>query len=304
MYETHMTSALHARIDLNLLAMFVAVADTASFTLSAKRLGLTGSSVSRGVANLERALGVRLFARTTRHVALTPAGIELRATIGPALLSIGETLDSIAQWNQRQPSGELRVTAPADLATSFFPSALISFSARYPDVRLDIRITSAMVDLVAEGIDVAVRASGTTLKDSSMVASRIHAFEWIVLASPHYLAHAGMPKRPIDAARQDWVVMQGNRARLPLDLERKPRIVSDDILFVREAVVGGLGFGFLPRFLVREQIADGRLVHILPNISVEKGGIYLVSPSGRHLPPKVHAFRQHLATHFRTTLSN
>ena len=283
--------------------MFVAVADTASFSLSAKRLGLTGSSVSRGVASLERSIGVRLFARTTRHVALTPAGIELRATIGPALVAIEQKLHAVAQQNQREPSGELRVTAPADLAALFFPSALATFSARFPEVHLDIRITSAMVDLVAEGFDIAVRASGTTLKDSTMVASRIHAFEWMVLASPIYLARAGTPRRPIDAAKHEWVSLPSNNIRVPLELERKPRIISDDILFMREAVVGGLGLGFLPSFLVRQQVAEGKLVQIVPSVTTKKGGIYLVTPGGRHPPPKVRAFRQHLANHLRAYLN-
>ena len=237
-------------------------------------------------------------------MALTPAGVELRATVGPALTSIDENLASAAQQNERQPSGELRVTAPADLAAIIFPAALATFSARYPAVQLQVRITSAIVDLVAEGIDIAVRASALTLKDSSLVASRVHAFEWVAIAAPAYLAIAGTPKRPIDAAKHEWVVLHHNNVRVPVRLERKPRIISDDILFMREALVGGLGLGYLPRFLVREQIADGRLVHVLPSISTKKGGIYVVSPGGRHVPAKVSAFRQHLASHFRTHVRN
>lgn len=280
-------------MDLNLLRLFVLVAQTASFTTAATRLGVKRSSVSRGVAALERSLGVQLFSRTTRRVALTTAGADLFAKVGPRLASLEEALGSVPE-REELPSGELRLTAPNDLGETFLPVILAGFCERYPAVRLDVRVTNRRVDLVGEGFDVGLRAA-TKLTDSSLVAKRLANMEMMAYASPTYLARAGTPKTAVEASSHAWVWFSGVKppASLPA-LSDKPRVVADDMLFVASALAAGMGIGFLPRFHAQAGVTAGRLVRVLPRITLPASSLYFVYPHAQHVPRKVTALRDYI----------
>lgn len=281
-------------MDLNLIALFVTVADAASFSKAATKLEVPRSSVSRGVAALERELGVRLLSRSTRHVALTTAGAALYTKVAPQLASLRDALGTLPE-QEEQPSGTLRLTTPSDLGALVLPSVFAGFAMRYPAVTLDVRLTNRVVDLVGEGFDVAVRAAGGRLTDSSLVAKRLAVTQMQVFAAPEYLARAGTPRTCEEAAQHAWVVFPA--AGLPPQLPKPksvPRIIADDVRFVYEMVRAGVGLGALPTVLTRDDVAAGRLVRVLPKVTTPSGALYVVYPPSKHVPRKVIAFRDYL----------
>jgi DNA-binding transcriptional LysR family regulator len=284
-------------MDLNLLSLFILVAETSSFTAAATKLGLRRSSVSRSIAALERSLSVQLFSRTTRQVALTTAGKALYAKVAPQLASLKDALGTLPE-REEQPSGELRLTAPSDLGAIVLPGILAGFTLRYPAIQVDARLTNRKVDLVAEGFDVALRIAVERMSDSSLVARRLGAMELHLFASPTYLARAGTPRTPADTAEHQWVLFRS--ARLPPQLptpKARPSVLGDDILFIHGAVRAGMGLAILPMFLAREDVAAGKLVRVLPRLSLSSGGLFFVHPPARHLPQKVSVFRDYLVEH-------
>lgn len=279
-------------MDLNLLQLFVAVARTASFSAAARELGLPKSTVSRGVARLEAELGAQLLHRTTRKVALSTAGAALYERVVPSLGSLQEALGSLPE-REEEPSGELRLTAPNDLGATFLAELCAAFTARYPRVRLDVRLTNRAVDLVGEGFDLALRVSTRRLADSSLVVRQLGALESQLFASPAYLARRGTPRASEELARHDLVAFRSQRpAELPV--QHESRIVGDDFLFVREAVRAGAGLALMPTFLCQEDVAAGRLVPVLPRVTRPGGTLLMLYPRTKHVPRKTVAFRDFL----------
>ncbi len=285
-------------MDLNLISVFQQVAEAASFSAAAKKLGVRRSSVSRSVAALERELGVQLFNRTTRSVALTTAGTALLSKVRPQLIALEDALGSLPE-REEEPSGELKLTAPGDIGAIVLPAVLAGFALRFPAVNVDARLTNRTVDLVGEGFDVALRA-GTKLQDSSLVARRVSVVSFQVFASPTYLARAGTPRTAADAMDHAWVMFRGFKLPPPLGvLKRKPRVTGDDMMFVHRTVRAGVGLGAMPAFLAQQDVANGTLVRVLPKIEGKQGALYLLHPPAQHVPRKVTAFRDYLVQHLQ-----
>ena len=245
-----------APIDLNLLSLFGIVAETASFSEAARKLGMPRSSVSRGVGALEEALGVQLFNRTTRKVALSTAGVALHERIGPQLAALTASLGSLPERDQ-MPSGELRVSAAPDLgdhrrspsSSPGSPSAI----RRSASICASPRV---LVDLVAEGFDVGLRMTTRRLNDSSLVARRLSALELALYAAPAYVARRPPIRTPADTAAHDWVWFRGTPTGPPFPKpERRARVSGDEMLFVYRAVVAGVGIGLFPAFSRRPMSA-------------------------------------------------
>ena len=283
-------------MDLNLISVFQAVAEAASFSAGAKKLGVRRSSVSRSIAALERELGVQLFNRTTRSVALTTAGTALLAKVRPQLLALEEALGSLPE-REEEPSGQLRLTASGDIGSIVLPQIIAGFGLRYPAVQIDVRLTSQTVDLVGEGFDLALRA-GVKLEDSSLVARRLTPIGFGLFASPTYLARAGTPRTAEDALEHDWVAFRGFKLPAALvSLKKKPRVVGDDMLFLHGTVRAGAGIGLMPTFLAQPDLAVGTLVRVLPKLEQTIGALYLVHPPAQHVARKVIAFRDYVLQH-------
>jgi DNA-binding transcriptional LysR family regulator len=280
-------------MDLNLLPVFHAVAEARSFSKAARRLGIPKSSVSRGIAALEAAVGAVLLRRTTRMVALTEAGAALKADTGPLLAQLERSLERAP--GDRDPKGLLRLTASTDLGAVLMGAALPRFLARYPSLRVDLRLTNRVADLVAEGFDAAVRASARPLADSSLKARKLANTELQLFASPEYLRRSGTPQTFDELAAHDWVAFPRWK---PPDALRKlppPRLVGDDFLFIREALRAGGGIGALPVFLASHDARDGTLVRVLPQWSETRGMLSLVyQQQGNRAPRKVEVFRDFL----------
>lgn len=282
-------------MDLNLLTLFEAVARTSSFSAAAQELGIPKSSASRGVARLEGELGAQLLFRTTRQVSLTATGTALYDRVTPLLRSVKAALGELPE-REEAPSGTLKLTAPVDLGVLFLAEVLTRYTARYPAVSVDLHLTGRVVDLVAEGFDVALRVA-SKLEDSSLIVRRAAAVVFQLYASPLYLARRGTPRTEDDLDAHDWIVFRGGPRKLRITGPRPvpahpPRMVCDDLLFVRDAVRSGAGIGLLPTFVAEPDVVAGTLVRIVPRFERSAGSMYIVTPSAKHVPRKVTAFRE------------
>ncbi|MBZ4408430.1 LysR family transcriptional regulator [Myxococcus sp. XM-1-1-1] len=286
-------------MDLNQLTLFVAVAEGASFSSAAKKLGLPKSSVSRGIARLESSLGVQLIHRTTRRVSLSTAGQALYERVSPMLLALRKSVGELPELEE-EPSGVLRLTSVVDWGTTVLAEVITRFVARYPAVKVDLHLDNRVVDLVAEGFDAALRLAIAPLKDSSLRARRLGTLSLRLYASPAYLARRSMPRHPRELSNHTWVSF---RSPMPfrlvgpgetLVMPQDGAIVCDDMFFMREVLRQGAGIGFLPTMLAEPEVAEGRLVALLPKWSMPAGSVWFVSTAERHMPRKVAAFRDFL----------
>lgn len=249
-------------------------------------------------------MGVRLLHRTTRTLRVTEQGADLLQRITPALVTLRDAVREV-EASEHAPRGRLRVTTPTDIGISFLAELIGDFSRRYPEVSVDLSLTQRVVDLVAEGFDLAIRAG--ELRDSSLVVRRLGGTDAQLFAAPGYLERRGAPRalgdlnehdlvlfRPVHG-RTRWVLGSGARE---LTLDVRGRIGCDDFSFVRAAVVAGAGIGLAPRLICARDEADGRLVRVLPRFTGRLGSLHLVYPSARHIPAKVAVFRDFLLERF------
>jgi len=285
-----------AKVDLNLLSIFAAVARTSSFSAAAKELGLPKSSVSRSIAGLELAMGVRLVNRTTRHVALSTAGAALHERVSPQLTALIRSLGALPELEE-QPSGKLRITALADFGATVLAEIVASFIARHPAVEIELHLTTRLVDLVAEGFDLAFRNSRHRLRDSSLRARRLGSLAMQIFAAPGYLARRGTPRSPADLASHDWVLYHGFKAidlesaGVTVGVEPRGRITCDDMPFIRAASSAGAGLALLPTALAEADVISGALVRVLPRWTMPTGDLWILSTAVKHAPRKVTAFQ-------------
>lgn len=286
-----------AAIDLNHLAVFAAVAETGGFTAAADRLGLTKARVSTVVSRLERTLGASLFTRTTRRVALTEAGQRLHQRCGPLLAGLGEALADVG--DAAGPlAGTLRISTSIDHAVQVLGPLVAEFAALHPALQIELRASDHRADLVAEGVDVAIRLGW--LRDSSQRATQLGEFEQWLVAAPSYVAAAAPLKRPEDLAQHAWIALtllptpltwkfRSARGRV-VNLRMRSQLRTDSSVALRSLVLHGAGVTAIASFSVRDDVASGRLIRLLPAWSLPVGGIHAVYPPGRHLAAPVRSF--------------
>jgi DNA-binding transcriptional LysR family regulator len=288
---------------------FAAVVEAKSFTHAATRLGAPKSAISRRVSQLEDTLGVRLLVRTTRSLRLTEGGAAYYERVRRVLEAFGDANDE-ARAQQEEPRGTVRLTAPADFAARALPGLLGRFLAGHPGVRVELVLTARRVDLVSEGLDIAIRFG--RLADSTLVARRIAMGAAPVVASPGYLARKGTPRRVADLTEHELLRFTGRDAGGvwtldgPRGAETVPAdgtLAADDMSFVREAALHGLGMAILPPFLVADDLREGRLVRVLPKYSGLAGDCHIVYPSARLLPRRVSALVDFLAVEVAAALA-
>jgi DNA-binding transcriptional LysR family regulator len=283
-------------MDLNDVRVLVSVVDSGSFSEAARRLDLPKSSVSRRVARLERALGARLLQRTTRHLHLTDAGQLYYRHCVRVLHELDQAASTINEL-QGAPRGTLRLSAPNDL-DGIVSSLVYKYQALYPDVRVLLDLTTRYVDVVSEGFDLVLRAG--VLSDSSLVARRLMRFTFQLFASETYVQRKGMPTTPDELRNHDCLCVGTLRAGATWELHGPGRvervdvtgpIASNDLSFLRQAVVDGRGIGRLPvRLGDRLDIGRPGLVRILPDYRGTESGLYAVYPSAERLAPKIRRF--------------
>ncbi|WP_236621794.1 LysR family transcriptional regulator [Luteimonas huabeiensis] len=281
------------------LPLFELVARTGSFTRAADRLGISASAVSQGIRGLEQRLGVRLFHRSSRRLALSEAGQELLEAVGPSLERIDASLQQL-QARRQGPSGLLRINLPRVVAETYVLPRLPDFVARYPEVQVELFTDDTFADLVRGGFDAGIRL-GCKLAGDMVSLPIDRGQRRVVVASPAYLRAHGAPATPADLAGHDCI-----RFRLPgsgrlepwrfdldgrtVEVEVQGRLILSDDAFAREAACAG--FGLSQRFAdsVRAELADGRLVRVLTAFEHQGDAFHIYYPSRRQLPPKLRVF--------------
>ncbi len=280
------------------LEVVLAVANRLSFRAAARELGMSATAVSRIVASLETQLKVRLFNRSTRSVALTPAGERYIERIAPALAEIQRVSEEIATTSDT-PTGTLRINAPQESVSLLYQPLIEVYLQRYPHMRLDITSESRMVDIVAEGYDAGIRLAESVPQDMIAV-SLTPDIRMLVVATPEYFATHGTPQSPEDLLQHLSIGMRMShggiyhweleRHQQKFSLNIPPRIVLNEMQAIRRAVLSGVGIAFISEWFVQEDIAQGRLVSVLEEWCPSFGGLRLYYPGRRHVPPGLKAF--------------
>jgi DNA-binding transcriptional LysR family regulator len=289
-------------MDLNLLSLFLAVAETKNFRAAADRLGVTRSAVSQGVQRLEESVGTRLVTRTTRAVRLTEEGERLRASVSNPLADISDALERASV--DARPRGHLKV-AVTSIAERFLSGPLVaSFARAYPDVTLDITVTDAEFDIVAEGFDARVRLGDVIEKDMIAVALTGEEREMVV-ASPEYLKAHGVPERPEDLLKHRCIGWRPTHRTAPyrwefakdgkaFDIAVQPQITSNDLTFLLRAALAGAGLTFATEETFRPYIRRGELVAVLDDFLPPFPGFHLYFPQRTDMSPKLRALVDHI----------
>ncbi len=280
---------MDATLDLALLSTFVEVADAASFSGAAKRLGTTTATVSRNIARLEELVGAELIHRTTRHVSLSTAGESLFQRASAHVRALRGAVANLPE-SQEDPAGTLRITAPYALGATLLGDVVTRFLARYPDIRVEADFSNRNVDLVAEGFDLAIRGDAGVRKDSSLTIKKLASATVGFYAAPSYIARSGTP-RVVGAPEHQWILFGPLPKTLRLTQPIEGRVVANDVLFIREATRAGAGIGFIPLYMGERLAASGELVRVLPSFKSSMGGLVLLYPSTGPVARKVAAFR-------------
>lgn len=291
-------------INLQRTAMFVAVADTGSFTAAAEAMGLTKAVVSFNIRQLEDELGVTLLLRSTRRLTLTEAG-RLFHQRSVALLKDAERLKDDVRANHAGLTGELRITTTPEYGSQVVVPLLAEFSQQHPDLRVRHVSSSLHADLISERFDVAIRLG--TLADSRYHAALITQFTIFPVATPGWLRN-----HPVESleqlAKADWIIHELLASPLrwqvndacgepaTLEIKKAPRLFADSAQALMAFALAGCGVALLPAWLVRHALDDGKLVSVLPEYTFARQGIYAVYPDAPHVPAKVRTFIDFMRT--------
>ncbi|CAI9411152.1 HTH-type transcriptional regulator DmlR [Pleomorphomonas sp. T1.2MG-36] len=283
------------------MRVFVHVTDAGSFAAAAERLNTSTGAVSRYISALEEHLGARLLQRTTRRLSLTESGRELRERAQHILADLDETVAVVGQ-HVLNPCGHLRVSAPVSFGMRKLAPILPDFCRQYPNITLDLDFNNRVVDLVNDGIDVALRM--TNSPGPELVARKITPIHMMVCAAPSYLADHPEPETPSDLSDHAilgftplWtsghlVFRSGNEVTHPVQLT--PKILSNNGELLVEMARKGLGALVQPDFLAEDDFSSGALVPLLKGWTCGELGLYVVYPSRAHLPIKVRVFVDHI----------
>lgn len=283
---------------LQAMEVFVQVVDAGSFTRAAETLQLPKATVSTLVQALETSLATKLLHRTTRMVTVTTDGAAYYERCLRILSDVRDAEESLSR-TRLSPSGRLRVDVPTGLASEILIPALPAFFERYPDIIMELGSTDRPVDLVEEGVDVAVR--GGELWDDNLIARRVGVINFVTAASPEYLARHGTPRHPRDLAQHrcvnyfsakngkisDWDFSRGDET---IEIPMRGVIALNDSNAYVAAGLAGLGVIQMTDYLMMRHVAAGRMVRVLPDWSSKPLPVHVVYPQNRHMSAKVRVF--------------
>lgn len=285
--------------DLNDMLYFAEVVDSGGFAAAGRALAIPKSKLSRRVAELEARLGVRLLQRTTRKLSLTQAG-EIYHRHCVAMREQAEAANEAVLHVQSEPRGTVRVTCPVTLAQSTIGPLVPRFLAQHPQVRIEMQVTNRVVDLVQEGVDVALRVRASLDDSGSLVIKNLGPTHGLLVASPQLLQRQGSPQAPQELRHLPTVAMsaadgranwqlQGPGGKL-FDLEHHPVLTADDLLTLKFAVLQGTGMSVLPDYMCAEEMRRGDLVPVLADWQPRAAMVLAVFPSRRGMVPAVRRF--------------
>lgn len=281
------------------LAEFLAVARYASFRAAGAELGVTPSAVSQAIHALEVKVGLPLFQRTTRKVALTEAGARLLAQVSPAATSIGDAFEFLGSLRHR-PAGTLRLSVPRIALDLVLLRVVPAFRTTHPDVAVEIDVNDASIDLTAEKFDAGIRIGEFIERD--MVAVKLtEDFRWVVVGAPSYFAAHGRPRTPQDLTRHDciryrfpagrniyrWEFLRDSKV---YSMEPSGRLTVNDHLAMIDFATRGLGLAYTTEVIAGSNLAEGRLEEVLRSYLPTKPGLFLYFSNRSRTQPKLQAF--------------
>ncbi|UJR83893.1 LysR family transcriptional regulator [Sandaracinus amylolyticus] len=281
------------------LSAFLAVAEHKSFTGAAAAMGISPTAMSQKIKLLEQRLGVMLFQRTTRRVALTDAGASLFARLAPAFTEVEDAIAALGDYRGR-PSGRLRITAPRVGGARLLPPIVARMQERYPELALEVSLDDAFVDIVGAGFDAGIRLGDAIEKDMVRVPITKRS-AWSIVAAPSYLARAGRPRKPEDLSRHQAIrqrmIATGVVYRWELERQGKPitvdapgSVVVDDAALIVALAVEGVGLAYVADESIADAIAQGRLERVLEPFVTPGPPFCLYFPARTQEQPKLRAF--------------
>jgi len=284
---------------------FATVVDQGGFTDAAKKMGISKSAVSKHISSLEARLGARLLNRTTRRVSPTEIGLAYYDRARRVLSDAGEA-DALVASMQSAPAGLLRLSVATDFGVNHLSPILGDFLQQFPDITVNMVLNNRYVELISEGFDMAIRMGD--LEDSSLRARKLTETQMRMIAAPSYFEKHGRPTR-LDDLNSHKLLHYSNQASgnawkitAPSGEERQIRSAGwlsvNDGQSLLNACIAGLGIAYLPSFLYANAMEQGQVVDVMPDLPVERTGIYAVYPPGRFTQPKVRAFIDFLVAHF------
>ncbi|MDN6860325.1 LysR substrate-binding domain-containing protein [Pseudomonas sp. CAN2814] len=296
--------------DLNTLYYFTQVVEQGGFAAAGRALDIPKSKLSRRIAQLEERLGVRLLHRTSRHCSLTEIGQEYYQRC-VAMRIEAEGASEVIERNRSEPRGLVRLACPTTLLNSWVGPMLTRYMLRYPLVELFIESTNRRVDLLHEGFDIALRVRFPPLENTDMVMKVLGNSTQCLVGRPDFLERMAGDSSPLGFGQlpslhwggmqreYQWELFNAEGERLLI--AHKPRMVTDDLLALRNAVLAGVGIAHVPRVAVREDLAAGTLVELLPGWWPKCGIVHAIFPSRRGLLPSVRTLIDFLAEEFQSS---
>lgn len=284
------------KTDLNLLAIYARVVETGSLSEAARRIGTSRSVVSKAVARLEKSLGARLLQRTTRHLSLTEIGTAVAAHCS-RMLEEAEQVEQVVGSLSAEPRGVLRVGASVAFGTLHVAPALADFLATYPELSMELTITDRLIDLAEEGYDMAIRVTGEP--PLPLVVRKLAPVRRKLCGTPEYFARCGVPLTPADLVRHNCLdyTRSGEQGQWrftsphgEISVPVTGSLHVDDDEALSQAVLGGLGLGLLPTFIIGKDLQAGYLQAVLSEYIPVERHIYAMYLPTRYLPTKVRAF--------------
>lgn len=294
-------------MNLNELTVFVKIVEIGSFTGAADILEMPKSTVSARLSSLEGRIGVTLIRRTTRRLFVTDEGKAYYQKCMQALMQISAAEEQIAQ-SQSEPKGILKITAPVELGVTLLPKILGDFQVQYPSVSLEVILSDKTMDLVSEGIDIALRAG--SLKDSTLIAKKLGAVYFAAFASPQYLKKYGTPKKPQDLkdhtclhfsplSPKEWQ-LNGPGGSQRVEINKK--IIINDMNLIKSMALDGYGIALLPTFYCFNESSKNSLVRVLDAWKSNQRSVQFVYPMQEFVPKKLSAFLNYSSDKLKQTL--
>ena len=296
-------------LDLNDFFYFVQVVDRGGFTAAGRTLRIPKSTLSHRIQQLESNLGVRLLNRTSRRFAITDAGEEFyRHAV--VMLGEAELAETAIRQRMNEPTGTVRCTAAVATMQFAMRDMMPDFLVRYPKVNIFAHATDQIVDIVGENYDVAIRAHSDPLPDSTLVQRTLTPAPWFLFAGSAYLDAGKAPQTPRDLQNHPslfmmrtgvapvWRLRHMSKAKGEVVMRLTPRLLSDDMITLKQAAIAGLGIVALPGYVCREDVRSGALRRVLPAWHAGDSTITALIPYRQGLLPSVRVFIDHLAAEF------
>lgn len=285
----------------NDLILFYQVVKLGSFSKVAEKNNLANSVISKHIARLEKELGVQLLHRTTRSLTLTEVGQALVRQAEMISQITAEAVDTASGFDENV-SGHIKISIPTISGELFLAESIAEFAQNYPDISVEVRLENEFVDLVKEGIDLAIRTG--VLDDSTLIAKSLITSHWVVCCSPKYIEKYGMPQTPNDLVRHNCLTYtyqnQGaNEWRFGHGEQQQKVKVSGSFATnnsqaLRKSVIAGYGIAYIPRCSVYQDLKKGLLVELIPDYKTRELGVYAVYPYTKHLPRKIKLLIDHI----------